>query len=66
MERVASAYRKIKKIDNNDCSYLLQDLDKSQEKIRKVGGKTKGVPKKELLANMTRNHICATEAAEDP
>lgn len=30
MEKVTNAYRKIKKIDNNDHSYLIEDLDRSQ------------------------------------
>lgn len=65
MEKVTNAYRKIKKIDNNDHSYFIEDLERSHEKVRKTAGKPKTGPKKELHANITKNHVCATEAAEE-
>lgn len=46
MQRVASAYRKIKRIDNNEQSSVLEEAEKSQERIKKAGGKPQKAAKK--------------------
>ncbi len=60
MQRVASAYKKIKKFDNNEPSWAV-DGEKSHERLKKLVNKgNKIIVKKELLHNIANNYICAT------
>jgi hypothetical protein len=58
MERVASAYRKIKRIDNNDSTFLLEETEKG----KKVTAKPHKAGKKEIINNLVKNYVCATES----
>lgn len=62
MERVASAYRKIKRIDNNDSASLLDETEKSLEKGKKVPIKPHKAGKKEIISTLAKNYVCTTEA----
>jgi hypothetical protein len=61
LARVTSAYRKIKRFDHNEGSYMVEDLQKSQERVKRTV-KPQKVVKKEALNSMMHNYICMTEA----
>jgi hypothetical protein len=66
MKRVASAYKKIKKYDNVETSYIVNEGEKSHERLKKIVNKgNKMIVKKELLNKIANNYICATEAEDN-